>query len=457
MTAETLDRLRRGERNLPVPLPLDAPGVGELVCHEILRLQPARRLVARTCWQGRDAVLKLFLGHAARRYRAREARGLAMLRDAGLSAPPLLAELELAADALALVLGYVPGARLLDAADHSDMVRAVTALAAAHQQGVWQQDLNLANLVDGESGVVFVDGDGIGSSSGALGAAASLRNLALLLAERPLGVDAELPGLLEHYQRARGWAAAPLQAANLTRELTAARRQRVRRYLDKTGRDCTEFAVSRAPGAWAVRRRDWEVADWRRLFAEPDAVVDAAQVLKAGNSATVVRWRPTGQAAVIIKRYNLKSPYHAARRALKPRARRAWRNANQLHFLGVPTARPLALLERRRAGLAGVAYLVLEDLGDGELAGEIADDGLSDARCAEVAALFSALGRAGLAHGDAKVSNLLIAPDGTVRLVDVDALRSARYGRRDVARFLANFSGDVRARFARAFEQEGLC
>jgi hypothetical protein len=175
----------------------------------------------------------------------------------------------------------------------------------------------------------------------------------------------------------------------------------------------------------------------------------------------------------VIKRYNLKGPWHALRRALKPTARfrRAWLNGQRLQFLDIPTARPLALVERRFGPLRGVAYLVMEDLGDRDLGIEVAVGGLTEVRLAQVAALFRALGAAGLTHGDTKASNFLVTADG-VAVIDLDAMHSSvnksLVNKRsvnkssvsehpDLTRFLANFDHlpDVRARVRAALSGAG--
>jgi tRNA A-37 threonylcarbamoyl transferase component Bud32 len=187
--------------------------------------------------------------------------------------------------------------------------------------------------------------------------------------------------------------------------------------------------------------------------ADPDALMAAGQVLKAGNSATVVRSRIDGR-SVVIKRYNLKHPSHRLRRMLNTRSRfrRAWREGQRLAFLGIPTARPLALLERRIGPLRGVAHLVLEDLGDAVLPQCLAAGKDVRKLAAEAARRFDELRWAGLVHGDTKATNFVLR-DGRLHLLDLDALHESRRGfQHSVERFLANFDGDaqVRAAFAEA-------
>ena len=94
------------------------------------------------------------------------------------------------------------------------------------------------------------------------------------------------------------------------------------------------------------------------LLADPEGYLKAREVrtLKDGNSSTVMVVRVNDR-PVVVKRYNIKGRRHGLARALRAtRAARAWRNAHALLFDGVPTARPLAMLEKRlRAAIAAGA------------------------------------------------------------------------------------------------------
>jgi hypothetical protein len=160
----------------------------------------------------------------------------------------------------------------------------------------------------------------------------------------------------------------------------------------------------------------------------------------------------------VVKRYNIKSFSHRLRRIFKPvsRARRAWCNGHRLHFMRIATARPLALLEQRFGPLRGVAYLLLEDLGDLDLVDDVQKSGLSDARCDQVAELFSLLRTIEVSHGDTKASNFIINGE-VVHLIDLDGMQSGlRRSESDRERFLANWANPERERFEAAFRRVGL-
>lgn len=433
---------------------------------EILRLLPGRRVVARVDLDGRQALLKLFLGRGARRYCDREARGCARLVQAGVPTPALLGTVrdEDGGAACGLLFEYLPGARPVTVADLDAVTEAAGWLGRLHEAGCLHRDLHLDNLlVTGDGARVLIDGDPVRRWPwpGPVSAAAGLRNLAVLCAQRPPLADDELPRVFAAYAAARGWvdAASPGGVARLRRATARQRQARLRRYLRKTLRPCSEFHSERSLWRFLSALRSAWQPELAAFAADPEAAFHDAELLKDGNSATVVRVH-LGCRSCVVKRYNVKGPWHALRRALKPgpRFRLAWQNGHRLWMLGVPTARPLLLLERRCGPLRGVAYLVMEDLGDRHLGQEIDQQGLSDARAAELARLFRTLQAAGLRHGDTKVTNLLVT-DAGIALIDLDAMGLSRRGqRRDVARFLANFQHQplVRERLAAAFAAAGV-
>lgn len=439
-----------------------ATGEVRLQCREILRLLPGRRLVARAEVDGRVCVVKLFLGARAARYRDREARGCACLAAAGVPTPRMLGELlgpdDGGVSGCGLLFDYLAAAAPLSAGDDAGFDAAAMALARVHQSGCRYRDLHLDNFLRSREGKVFVvDGDGVRrtASGSPLRRRSSLAELAVLCAQRPPLADDRLAEVDRAYAAGRGW---PVDDPRRLRRLAALtvrqRRARVRRFLKKAQRDCTEFRHLRSWRRWVVAVRDAWDGDLAAFAADPEGALHDARVLKDGNSATVFRVRLGGR-DLVVKRYNLKGAWHALRRALRPTARfrMAWLNGQRLRFLGIPTARPLALVENRVGPWRTVAYLAMEDQGDLDLGVEVETAGLAEQRLIQVVDLFRSLSAAGLVHGDTKASNFLVTAEGVV-LVDLDAMREGGSADRDRRRFLDNFADapEVRERFLRALE-----
>jgi hypothetical protein len=331
-------------------------------------------------------------------------------------------------------------------------------LGRMHEAGLWQADLHLKNFVLSDRGLYAVDGDGVRRRANPVPTGRGLEDLALLAAQRPPREDDGAQGVLAAYAGARSLALPDI--GEFLGKLDHARRGRVKRYLKKCFRACTEFAVREDDGfRYFVLRNQGEAV--LEMLLENGAFVPGAEFLameavKQGNSATLVR--TTAGSAVVIKRYNIKNLSQGIRRLVRPlpRYRRAWMAGQLLGFLDLPTARPLALVEEKRSLLPGVAYLVMEDLGSHDLAAEVSLRGFSSPLADEVADLFVLMKRAGLTHGDTKASNFLIS-DGRVHLIDLDAMRLGLAGfERDLERFLTNWQGETRLGFEAAFKRAGL-
>ena len=455
---------------------------GSWLVLEVLRSLPGRRLVVRArqdvSSDEEDRVLKLFFGRGHRRYLRRERRGLDRLSVAGLKVPERKGEI--AEPGLSgLILEYLPDARPVRETDREAVEAIAGYFGRLHAAGYRQSDPHLANFVISGGTVYAIDGDGVRRCRGPFRTARERANLAMLAAQRSPEADAGLAGLLASYgdgrnsprgrdtdrrHPAEGSHPAPPPGAFQV-ALDRARRKRMRSYLKKTLRDCSEFMVSRGARrhTYALRGRGeqaletvLEAVDGAKGHLGGAGALFSGEVLKAGNSATVVRTGPPRP--VVIKRYNIKNARHALRRMLRrqPRFRRSWMYGQLLGFLKVPVARPLALVEERRGFWRGVAWLVLEDLEGSHLAAEAAGSGLSDARIEEVVELFRRLRSFGLSHGDTKATNFLIH-HGRVHLIDLDAMDFSERGlARDVRRFLDNWNAADRGRFEAAFRQAGL-
>src|SRR6267142_2040483 len=113
--------------------------------------------------------------------------------------------------------------------------------------------------------------------------------------------------------------------------------------------------------AMIARRRSIRASLWHdsslpsslveRLWNDPDQLIAHGSMLKDGDRCTVVRLDLDGR-LLVLKRFNLKDRVHTAVHAfMRSRARWCWSNGLLLHAADVPTPRPLACLDERRAGL----------------------------------------------------------------------------------------------------------
>ena len=444
-TAVSIGKLADVGREPFLPFRFDADfgdGGRRVVCTDMLRVQPGRRLVARArlgaspsddASPGDDAIVKAFFGRRGKRDYRRERRGHQALESTGVAVARLLGAGN-GAGAQLLAFEPIAAAR---APGLADLGAVASVLARLHAGGVRQRDLHLGNFLIADGVVYAVDGGGARRQR--MGRRACFRDVSRLLAGG--SPEWDVADAVTSYAKARGWTLSPRERGQIDVRLEAARRRGAIRWARKSVRDCTPFAVhSNAGGLTATARKDAD-AELKTVLADPEEAIATGAPLKRGRTATVVRC-----GGLVVKRYNVKNRAHWWRLKIgASRARRAWQAGHGLRLLGVPTARPRALVERFNAAPgAASAYLVL-DYVEGTSLVEVAFGRPSNVLPA-VRELFAGLRKARVAHGDMKATNLILA-DGKLHVVDLDAavwhLNAwwfRRRHQRDRERFERNFS-----------------
>jgi len=401
----------------------------------VLRWLPGRRLSGIAEWRGRPVFAKLFFGAGATRYAQRERAGLAALAAAGLPSPGLLAVCDFPGAVLILV-EYLAGATTLEEGleDSCRLSQACALLGRLHVAGLVHDDLHPGNFLFHGGRLWLIDGDGVRAAT----SAECLDNLALFVSQLPIDNDGSLSDLLAAYAR-------PVDEKALSGAVATWRKRRMRRFLAKTLRNCTQFAVLSESTRFSAWQRA-ESESLTTLLAAPDEALATGRLLKDGGTCTVAAVEANGR-QMVIKRYNLKHWRHALSRAWRPsRAWHAWLAGHRLAFYGIATPPPLALLEERRGLLRGRAFLVTGWCpGDNLLSVLDANRVPPPPLAKAIASLFEVLYRLRITHGDLKATNLLWH-DGRLFLIDLDATVEHRYQilfnrawRRDRARLLRNW------------------
>ena len=260
------------------------------------------------------------------------------------------------------------------------------------------------------------------------------------------------------------------------------------------------FSRLRIPGGWrghvllqprrpvvglSVREVSFTRAQWRQWLDDPGEWMGRrrTQLIKGSHSGTVCRAMlplDDGSMEVICKR---PLPRTWWKRMVFPfgpsRNLRTWRRGHALLHRDLPTARPLAVLERRCLGLLLDSIVLTESIRDGRdldtmLRLHLAPQSeavlrrVKDELVCRLAGVVRQMHQCGFAHRDLKASNILVqwrpgqaGPPG-VALIDLDGLRLRRRVRQsDQLRALArlNVSLDLcttvtaadRLRFLRAY------
>jgi tRNA A-37 threonylcarbamoyl transferase component Bud32 len=215
------------------------------------------------------------------------------------------------------------------------------------------------------------------------------------------------------------------------------------------------FTRVRGSAAAGFARRDFACVDMSRLLADPDAPfgVPGAQVLKDSPSSTVaeitllVNGMPK---QLIYKRFRMRSMWQRVMSLFRrTKCLKSWILGNALLDCLLPTAKPFAVFERRRWGVKGDGYLLMEKIERAvDLRQALEEPGPMRQRIESVARLVRQLHERGWSHRDLKAANILLAPDGQgeerawfVDLVGAERplWLSRRRRMRDLARLNASF------------------
>ena len=336
MTFLDSETLIKSQRDVQVPFDLRVRRVGdqELVVRfiKILRLLPGKRIVALASCNNQHILVKTFLGRTANRYAIKERTGVQLIIAAGVRTPSLLWQADLVdGHGQMLAFEYLEESLSLqnrwDEAAEDDarvdvLTRAMIIIAKLHNQGIVQTDIHLNNFIMSQRRIYTIDGGGIvRKSEPPLPEMRSLENLSLFLAQFFPKFDEFAQIVFPAYEAVRGWSPDPDRIVTLHEQIRRSRESRKRYYLDKAFRDCTRFVCRSSFSRFMVCERECYNEELEALLENPDALIESGKILKDGNTATVALVKLSDK-SLVIKRYNIKSPWHGLMRAFQKS--RAW-------------------------------------------------------------------------------------------------------------------------------------
>jgi tRNA A-37 threonylcarbamoyl transferase component Bud32 len=213
-----------------------------------------------------------------------------------------------------------------------------------------------------------------------------------------------------------------------------------------------DFIAIRSWQHFIVCDRTYFSKAMHNLLLNPDIGM-TEQMLKVDYTTTVAVHQVDGK-KIVIKRYNIKDFWHGIKRAIsRSRATKCWRNSHRLLSLDIPTATPIAMVERRVGPFRRESYYIYEYL-PGELASDIfVRENLNtrqfDDYAKKIILLIKKLLLTKISHGDLKATNFVFSK-GHVYFIDLDAMQThripwiCRYKKsKEVKRFLANWDDDI--------------
>ena len=269
-------------------------------------------------------------------------------------------------------------------------------------------------------------------------------------------------------------------SAELEPRLIAMERKRVRSRTRRCLEKSSKFDVSTRDGYRIHHLRSVPVEQLPALVSAHRQTLAAggARVLKDARRSALTRQTmetPEGPRSVVVKEYRSARAGDRLKNAFRrPRAISAWVAGNGLGVRECAAAEPLALMLHGRGPGLGSAFMIMEDLGDGERLDLVAleryahaldaDERAEKRQLVDVVALtFRHLHDAGIYHADMKAVNLFLRERGDVAevvLADYDRVEFDRpvSGRRRIKN-LAQLSASIpicitmsdRLRFFRAY------
>lgn len=428
----------------------------------VLRFLTGRRIVLHASNDSGEFVLKLFAakGKGQQEYK-RELAAHQHCMQADINVAPILQNAEDQQGVSFIVYAFLPKAVTLNALSEEEFP--LTALfdlfGRCHQHQCYQQDPHLDNFVFSNNTLYLLDLSSVVMQKKPLKMVTCLNNLSRLIAQFPLEQQEWLLNALPGYFAARGMVLDPIVEQQLLGKVNKARHYRQTHYLKKQFRACTMTRYQKGLMMEAAWRGNLSAALSERPLAALNQAMQDGIALKKGNSATVVQSELAGQ-PVVIKRYNIKTPWHFLRRCLrKSRANVSWYNANLLEYLGIATPRPLGFVEKRFLGLRQKAYFISEQIAGRSLA-DLADAEIQQAdMLQQISELFEQLHRHHIYHGDLKATNLLVDQQQKIWLIDLDAMQQitktgfGRLHKKEQQRFLRNWPvGETRHLLSKAIK-----
>ena len=428
----------------------------ELTCSRILRILPGKRLVCSGEYNGQDVVVKFFLdSRRAKRHCVREEKGIRALKEAGIKTQPLLFK-GLLKPGCEPVLVFRMIDRATNFADvwkqvtsdntHAQLLRQIVLIIAdQHEAGLTHDDLHMGNFILAGNDIYTIDGDAVNvhNRGKPLSEPKSLENLGLFFGKIYPQFDRLVPDAFNMYLEKRAWPKNTVLCNRLTKEIRHQYKKNKKKYLKRIYRECSAFICQKSWGRFLVYDRNYNTEKMVRFLADPDALIDMNRLLKKGNTATVALVEVDGQ-RLVVKRYNIKNTWHALRRCLRPsRAWNSWRNAHMLAVLGIPTPKPIALLEKRWGPFRSKAYFITEYVDGIDVYHLFHSDKVKEIQYQDLVKqfgeLFQQFANAFISHGDFKATNFIFS-GGELIVTDLDGMHEHRFK----CRFLRAFSRDLK-------------
>lgn len=435
----TASDLRQQERYIQMPLTLSlSDAKTELVCREILRLVPGKRLVARASFGNHEVIAKIFFSQwQPQTYAQHEIEGLHAVRKAGLLTPDIIYKGEDQSKTMYAII-FEKLHSIIDLnntwrfSQHEQTLfnylnEISKALAKQHEVGIIQNDVHLDNFIFTTRGLYTIDGSDIDLTEYGqkIQSKRGLKNLAKFFSILSPSQDQYREQFIDTYRKARDWPKSAVPTSFILNYQKYYRLERDRKKLNKIFRNCSAYIMEKSFAHFMVCDRHYYQEGLQQLLLNPDQGIEECEIIKDGHTCTVAKIKVDAK-TLIIKRYNIKGFFHFLKRLFQPsRAAKSWRGAHYLQNYALLTCTPVCMLEERFGPFRIRSYLITEYLPGKNLEQYLLDPKIDAQQKEDIIkkalTYIKNLHLVNLAHGDMKASNFIVNND-LVYLIDLDGL-----------------------------------
>ena len=274
----------------------------------------------------------------------------------------------------------------------------------------------------------------------------SLDNLAYWLCQLDPYSDLLHASAFKLYHQLRHWDdAITLGQTMLSHCVQAERAKLLRKRLAQVFRSNEQFVEHSSRQLRAIWHRDTHFLLTKALLTRPEDLLSDAEVLKDRRNITAFALA-LAKYRIVVKRYHPHGLSARLTQALRENpAAHSWRAAHLFTFMGIPTAKPLAVVEYCHGPFKGRTYFAMHYLA-GQNALDSIQGPLDDAGLNQLRVLFLRLKQARITHGNLIASNVVFADDRW-HLLGLDYVKHhahqrtfKRAFRRDIEQFLKNWN-----------------
>jgi len=437
---------------------------GGFICREcrLIREVPGTRRIFSALWQDQPVIVKVFSRRfSAYRHVMREWNALQKLRNLQILRPEPLFYGKTDKGDWALAAEYIPHAAdvftlFQTSADRSKrenlLLSVISQLAHLHIHGILQKDMHLGNFLWADNRIYILDPAQIKFYDQPVTVKKGFAQLAMLCVNWPADDEPQMEVFIRKYFAVRGLTTRPWLTESILRMIRTQRNRILARSLKKTLRTSKRYLALKTAAFRGMFVKDlFGSRHAAELPSQIDLWMNRGKILKRGNTCFVVSMELNDK-TVVVKRYNHKGLWHSLRQTIRSsRARRCWLHGHRLNWLNIPTAAPLAFIEKRRGLLLYCSYIINEFVEGQKLDNYMKDVSIPEEQqiqmMGQVEQILQQMELYRITHGDLKRANIIITNHGPV-LIDLDSLKVHRLGflfgyyrRKDIARITDSLGG----------------